>query len=48
MTIVQKLEQDIQINFSKLWDIKRDNYSTHVIEKPGLVAMGFVVAIYFE
>jgi len=48
MSIVQKLGQDVQINFSKLWDINKDSYSTYVIEKPEFAVMGLVVAIYYE
>jgi hypothetical protein len=45
---VQKLGQDAQINFGKLWDITKDNYSTYVIDKQEFAAMGLVVAIYYE
>ncbi|XP_020284338.1 tctex1 domain-containing protein 1-like [Pseudomyrmex gracilis] len=48
ISIVQKLGQNVQINFGKLWDIHRDTYSTHVIETQDLAAMGLVVGIYYE
>lgn len=48
ISIVQKLGQDVQIDFGKLWDIERDTYSTHVIETPEFAAMGLVVGAYYE
>ncbi|KAL6424606.1 hypothetical protein ACFW04_009948 [Cataglyphis niger] len=48
ITIVQKLGQDVYISFGKLWDIQRDNYSTHVVETPEFAAMGLVVGTYYE
>ncbi|XP_032674654.1 uncharacterized protein LOC116845723 [Odontomachus brunneus] len=48
MSIVQKLGQGVRIDFSKLWDIERDTYSTYVIETPEFSAMGLVVGLYYE
>ncbi|XP_072763643.1 dynein light chain Tctex-type 5-like [Anoplolepis gracilipes] len=48
MSIVQKFGQDVNIGFSKLWDVQTDTYSTHVIETPEFAAMGLVVATYYE
>ncbi|XP_019700674.1 tctex1 domain-containing protein 1-B-like [Harpegnathos saltator] len=48
MSIVQKLGQGVRIDFSKLWDIERDTYSTHVIETQEFSAIGLVVGLYYE
>ncbi|XP_026827345.1 tctex1 domain-containing protein 1-like, partial [Ooceraea biroi] len=48
MSIVQKLWQNVQIDFGKLWDVERDTYSTYVLDTPEFVAMGLVVGIYHE
>ncbi|XP_018403654.1 PREDICTED: tctex1 domain-containing protein 1-like [Cyphomyrmex costatus] len=48
MSIVQKLGQNVQISFGKLWDVQRDTYSTHVIETAEFAAMGLVVGTYYE
>lgn len=48
MSIVQKLGQNVQTGFGKLWDVQKDTYSTHVIETPEFIAMGLVVGLYYE
>ncbi|XP_011875299.1 PREDICTED: tctex1 domain-containing protein 1-like [Vollenhovia emeryi] len=48
MSIVQKLGQGVRIDFSKLWDVQRDAYSTHVIETAEYFAIGLVVGTYYE
>ncbi|XP_014476202.1 PREDICTED: uncharacterized protein LOC106745264 [Dinoponera quadriceps] len=48
MSIVQKLGQGVRIEFSKLWDIERDMYSTHMIETPEYFVIGLVVGLYYE
>ncbi|KAG7209754.1 hypothetical protein KM043_011378 [Ampulex compressa] len=48
MSIVQKLGQGVQIDWGKLWDVQRDSYSTYVFETPDFVAVGLVVAVYYE
>lgn len=48
MSIIQKLGQDVQINFGKLWDVQRDTYSTYTIETTEFIATGLVVGTYYE
>ncbi|XP_018373176.1 PREDICTED: tctex1 domain-containing protein 1-like [Trachymyrmex cornetzi] len=48
MSIIQKLGQNVQINFGKLWDVQRDTYSTHIVETVEFAAMGLVVGTYYE
>lgn len=48
MSIVQKLGQNVRMDFGKLWDVQRDTYSTHVVETPEFAAMGLVVGTYYE
>ncbi|KYN44111.1 hypothetical protein ALC56_01427, partial [Trachymyrmex septentrionalis] len=48
MSIIQKLGQNVQINFGKLCDVQRDTYSTHVVETVEFAVMGLVVGTYYE
>lgn len=48
MTIIQKLGQHVEINMACLWDLERDNYSTYVLETSEFIALGLVIATYYE
>ncbi|XP_047368921.1 dynein light chain Tctex-type 5-like [Vespa velutina] len=48
MTIIQKLGQHVEINMACLWDLERDNYSTYVLETTEFIALGLVIATYYE
>jgi len=48
MSIIQKLGQNVRIDFGKLWDVQKDTYSTHVVETTEFAAMGLIVGTYYE
>ncbi|KAI4499310.1 hypothetical protein M0802_005570 [Mischocyttarus mexicanus] len=48
MTIIQKLGQSVDTNMACLWDPKRDNYCTYVLETTEFIALGLVIATYYE
>ncbi|XP_015172080.1 PREDICTED: tctex1 domain-containing protein 1-like isoform X2 [Polistes dominula] len=48
MTIVQKRRQGVDTKMACLWDANRDNYCTHVLESAEFIALGLVIATYYE